>query len=277
MSKNTSRRTFLGQTANLGFALAVQPISATTILTERNSLQDGNIKIDIAGEALPAYFVQPIGNHAALPIVLVIQEIFGVHEHIRDICRRLAQEGYLAVAPELYFRQGDPSKVANIDELVSGIVSQVADSQVKTDLDATLNWAAQHAGDIKRAAITGFCWGGRQVWLYAAHNPALKAGVAWYGKLEGKASPQTPYYPIELASELQAPVLGLYGGQDKGISLESVDRMKAALQATNKPSEIIVYPNAGHGFNADYRPSYDATAAQDGWQRMLAWFKANGV
>jgi carboxymethylenebutenolidase len=208
----------------------------------------------------------------------VVQEISGVHEHIRDVCRRFAHAGYFAVAPELYARQGDVSTLTSIDEIVKQVVSKVPDEQVMHDLDHAVAWAkASGSADTARLGITGFCWGGRIVWLYAAHNPELKAGVAWYGRLVGQPSALTPKHPIDLVDELRAPVLGLYGGADQGISLDSIDKMRAALKAAGKPGEIIVYPDAQHGFHADYRPSYNKEAATDGWLRALAWFKANGA
>ncbi len=210
--------------------------------------------------------------------MLVVQEIFGVHEHIKDICRRFAKLGYLAVAPEMYARQGN---VANIPmNQIMPIVGKVPDEQVMSDLDAAAAWALKNGGSAK-LAITGFCWGGRVVWLYAAHNPKLKAGVAWYGRLTppppDRANPLQPKHPAELAAQLHAPVLGLYGGKDTGIPAPDVDKMKEAIKAAKKPSEIIVYPEAQHGFHADYRPSYNKESAQDGWKRLLAWFKKNGV
>ncbi|MCD5363777.1 dienelactone hydrolase family protein [Chromobacterium aquaticum] len=274
---DASRRDFLNSAVGVGFALAVQPIAASAIITDGAGLSAGAVEIPTGPAIMPGYAAKPAAASGPLPVVLVVQEIFGVHEHIRDLCRRLAKAGYLAVAPELYFRQGDPSKVASISELVSGLVSKVPDSQVLADLDATLAWAGGNGGDAKRAAITGFCWGGRQVWLYAAHNPRIKAGVAWYGRLQGEPSANTPRQPLDIVAQLHAPVLGLYGGLDKGIPLESVDKMKAALRVAGKPSEIVVYPEADHGFNADYRPSYNAAAANDGWQRMLQWFKQHGA
>jgi carboxymethylenebutenolidase len=210
------------------------------------------------------------------PILLVVQEIFGVHEHIRDLCRRFAKSGYLAVAPELYARQGDVSKITEIKDLMP-IVSSVPDAQVMSDLDATAAWAASSGGNRKRVAITGFCWGGRIVWLYAAHGTSLKAGVAWYGRIDGTRTELQPTFPIDLAGELKAPVLGLYGGLDKGIPLSDVEKMRAALAAAKSKSRIDVYPQAEHGFNADYRPSYNAAAAKDGWKKALAWFRKNGA
>ncbi|URQ60597.1 dienelactone hydrolase family protein [Pantoea alhagi] len=260
-----------------GFAPAASPTAATTIITHDDAILGGETTINTQGENMPAWFARPKEAKDALPVVLVVQEIFGVHEHIRDICRRLAAEGYLAVAPELYFRQGDPSEYSDIKQLLDNVVSKVPDAQVLADLDHVANWAAKHGGDMRNMAITGFCWGGRIVWLYAAHNPQLKAGVAWYGRLVGEKSMKQPKHPIDIAVDLNAPVLGLYGAKDEGIPLESVDSMRQALHAANATAEIIVYPEAGHAFNADYRPSYHEESAKDGWQRMLAWFHQYGV
>lgn len=259
------------------FSPAVTPVSATTLHTDTEGLHAGETTIPSQGENLPAYLARPAEYSGKLPIVLVVQEIFGVHEHIRDLCRRLAKEGYLAIAPELYFRQGDPSDYSEISELFDNLVSKVPDQQVLADLDHTAHWAAQHGGDASKLAITGFCWGGRITWLYAAHSPQLKAGVAWYGKLVGNKTLTTPTHPVDEAVDLTAPVLGLYGGQDTGIPLDTVESMRQAIRAANAHAEIVVYPDAGHAFNADYRPSYNAEAAADGWQRMLAWFAQYGV
>jgi carboxymethylenebutenolidase len=211
-------------------------------------------------------------------VILVVQEIFGVHEHIRDICRRLAKLGYCAIAPELYFRQGSVADLTSIDDIISKVVSKVPDAQVMADLDATVAYArASGKGDVARLGITGFCWGGRIVWLYAAHSSALKAGVAWYGKLVGEATPLTPRHPVDIVGELKAPVLGLYGGADQGIPVETVERMRKACKTAGKTCEIVVYPDTQHAFNADYRPSFRPEAAKDGWARMLAWFRTHGV
>ncbi|QKJ89129.1 Carboxymethylenebutenolidase [Paramixta manurensis] len=260
-----------------GFAPAVSPTASTTIVTESAAIHSGETSIPTQGENMPAFYAKPKDADGPLPVVLVVQEIFGVHEHIRDICRRLANEGYLAVAPELYFRQGDPNDYDDIPTLFAELVSKVPDAQVLADLDHVANWASRNGGEIRRMAITGFCWGGRITWLYAAHNPQLKAAVAWYGRLVGEKSMKQPKHPIDIAVNLNAPVLGLYGAKDSGIPQESVESMRQALRAANAKAEIIVYPDADHAFNADYRPSYHEESAKDGWQRMLAWFKQYGV
>lgn len=265
------------KSAGGGFAPAVQPTASTTIFTESPDIQFGETSVPSQGENMPAFFAKPKGAEGALPVVLVVQEIFGVHEHIRDICRRLALEGYLAVAPELYFREGDPNEYTDIPTLFKELVSKVPDTQVLADLDHAANWAARNGGDIRRMGITGFCWGGRISWLYAAHNPQLRAAVAWYGRVMGDKTMKQQKHPIDIAVDLSAPVLGLYGGQDESIPLESVELMRQAIHAANAKAEIIVYPEAGHAFNADYRPSYHAESAKDGWARMLAWFKQYGV
>lgn len=272
-----SRREFVVTSLAAGFALAVQPVSADTITTDTKGLEAGEVKIPTKDGEMPAYRAMP-STGGPFPVVLVVQEIFGVHEHIKDICRRLAKLGYLAIAPELYARQGDVSKIKDFQEIISKVVSKVPDSQVMSDLDATVAWARKSGkGDTAKLAITGFCWGGRIVWLYAAHNKNLKAGVAWYGRLVGKSTELQPKYPIDLVPELKAPVLGLYGGSDMGIPTDTVDQMRKALKEAGKPCEIILYPDTPHGFNADYRPSYRKDQAEDGWKRMLEWFKKYGV
>ncbi|MGH7899470.1 MAG: dienelactone hydrolase family protein [Candidatus Binatia bacterium] len=272
-----TRREFFVTTLAAGFALAVEPVVAETIKTDAAGLAAGEVKVPVADGEIPAYRAKPASG-GPFPIVLVVQEIFGVHEHIRDVCRRFAKLGYLAVAPELYARQGDVSKIAEVQEIVSRVVSKVPDAQVLSDLDRTAAWAAKsEGGSAEKLGVTGFCWGGRIVWLYAAHNPGLKAGVAWYGRLATEPDPPHPKNPIDVAAELKAPVLGLYGGADTGIPLETVERMRQALEAGNKPSEIVVYPDAPHGFFADYRPSYRKDPATDGWKRLLEWFRRHGV
>ncbi len=259
-----------------GFASAVQPITAqTAITTDTQGLVAGEIRLDAPDGPIPAYRAMPEAAKSP-PVVLVVQEIFGVHEHIKDVCRRLAKLGYLAIAPELYARQGDVSKLASIDE-IRGVVAKVPDRQVMADLDAAVAWARSAGGDVSRLGVTGFCWGGRIVWLYAAHNRGLRAGVAWYGRLVGDASDLTPRHPVDVAADLGAPVLGLYGEADAGIPVETVTRMETAARAAGKTVKFVVYPDAQHAFHADYRPSYRAEPARDGWDRMCAWFKTHGV
>lgn len=259
------------------FAPAVSPVSSTTLHTPDDTLNTGEIVIPSRGDNMPAYFAHPRHQMENMPIVIVVQEIFGVHEHIRDVCRRLALQGYLAIAPELYFRQGSPNDYGDIATLFSELVSKVPDAQVLADLDHVASWAARHGGNPNRLMITGFCWGGRIAWLYAAHNPQLKAAVAWYGKLTGDRTLNSPKHPMDIVENLNAPVLGLYGAQDTSIPLESVDAMRQSLQAASMNAEIVVYPQAGHAFNADYRPSYHQESACDGWQRMLMWFERYGA
>jgi carboxymethylenebutenolidase len=275
-----NRRSFLVTALGAGFALAVQPVNAqTAIITTADGLLAGEISVPTADGSMPAYRAQPTQG-SLFPVILVVSEIFGVHEHIKDICRRLAKLGYQAIAPELYARQGDPRKLTSVPDIIAKIVSQVPDSQVMSDLDACVAWAKANGGNSARLGITGFCWGGRITWLYAAHNPGVKAGVAWYGKLTGPTNAMNPKHPLDLVGALKAPVLGLYGGLDQGIPLESVEAMQDALAAggpASKASSIYVYDNAPHAFNADYRPSYRKEEADDGWNRMQAWFKSNGV
>lgn len=274
--KEITRRQFIA-TATLatGFALAVQPVSAKVITTDSNGLVAGAVKIPVKDGEIPAYRAMP-AKSGNFPIVLVIQEIFGVHEHIQDVCRRFAKLGYVAIAPELFVRQGDVLKLSSIEEIRS-IVAKVPDAQVLSDLDATVNWAVKSAkGNSNKLLITGFCWGGRITWLYAAHNPQVKAGVAWYGRLVGDVTELTPKHPVDIASTLKVPVLGLYGGKDTGIPLDTVEKMSDRLKSSSSKSEIIVYPDAPHAFFADYRPSYRERDAKEGWQRLQAWFKQHG-
>jgi carboxymethylenebutenolidase len=272
-----SRRLFAVTSLAAGFASAVMPVSAATVSTDTQGLEVGETKVAVRDGDMPAYYARPQGT-GPYPTVLVVQEIFGVHEHIKDVCRRFAKAGYLAVAPALYAREGDVSTMSDISQIISQVVSKVPDEQVMQDLDATAAWAkAEGRGDTARLGITGFCWGGRIVWLYAAHSPDLKAGVAWYGRLVGDTDPLHPHNPVDLAAGLKAPVLGLYGGKDQGIPVASVERMREAVRQAGKAAELQVYPEAGHGFHADYRPSYDEAAAKDGWTRCLGWFRQHGV
>jgi carboxymethylenebutenolidase len=270
-----TRREFVVSMLAAGFAAAVQPVSAQTITTNTNDLTAGEIKIPTKDGQMPAYRAMP-QKGTSFPIVLVVQEIFGVHEYIRDVCRRLAKLGYLAVAPELYARQGDVSKLTSVEE-IRPVVAKVSDAQVMGDLDASVAWAAKNGGDTKRLGITGFCWGGRIVWLYAAHNANVKAGVAWYGRVVGTTDEMHPKNPIDLAKDIKPPVLGLYGGADQGIPTDTVEKMKAELKAAGNKSEFVIYPDVPHAFHADYRSSYRKEAAEDGWKRLQAWFKQHGV
>ena len=275
-----TRRLALQTALGLGYAASAAPLMAqTAVKTSSEGLIEGEVVIDVNGFKMPAYRSAPKGK-TNLPVVLVISEIFGVHEYIADVTRRFAKAGYLAIAPELFVRQGDPSSYGEMGKLIAEVISKVPDAQVMADLDATLQWASKNGGNANRAAITGFCWGGRITWLYAAHNPKLKAGVAWYGRVEGQTNANNPKHAVDLAVQLKAPVLGLYGGDDAGIPVTSVNNMKEvlALSASRgnkaaKASEFVLYPDAPHAFHADYRPSYRAAPAADGWNRALAWFK----
>ncbi len=271
-----TRRHFLATSAAAGFALAVRPVSAETVIrTDAAGLVAGDVSIPVDDGEIPGYLARPEGD-GAFPVVLVVQEIFGVHEHIKDVCRRFAHEGYLAIAPEMFYRQGDVSGLRDFDAILA-IVRQVPDAQVMADLDAAVAYAAGEQGNVARLGITGFCWGGRITWLYAAHSELVGAGVAWYGRVTGEASELQPRHPVDVAHELNAPVLGLYGGQDTGIPMSEVERMQAALEAADSPSRFHIYPDAPHAFFADYRPSYREAAAEDAWPRALAWFRDHGV
>ena len=275
-----SRRTALKAALGVGYAASALPIMAqTAIKTPADGLTAGEVTIDVNGFKMPAYRAAPAGK-TGLPVVLVLSEIFGVHEYIADTARRFARAGYMAIAPELFVRQGDAQSYGEMAKLIAEVISKVPDEQVLGDLDATVKWAAANGGDAAKLGVTGFCWGGRQTWLYAAHNPAVKAGVAWYGRLVGAQSPLSPRHPVDIAARLNGPVLGLYGAADTGIPLDTVDKMKAALAAGNaaaKASQFVVYPDAPHAFHADYRPSFRKEPAEDGWKRALAWFAQHGV
>jgi len=272
-----SRRGFVVTSLATGFALATQPVTGQTITTDTQGLEAGEVKIPVADGQVPAYRAMPASG-GPFPTVLVVQEIFGVHEHIKDICRRLAKLGYFAVATELYARQGDVSKIENFRDIISKVVSKVPDEQVMSDLDATVAWAkGTGKADVAKLAMTGYCWGGRIVWLYATHNPNLKAGAAWYGRLAGEADALHPKHPIDVVGSIKAPVLGLYGETDQTIPVASVDQMRKALKESGKTAEIVLYPETPHAFFADYRPSYRKDKAEDAWKRMLAWFKKYDV
>ena len=274
-----TRRSFVRSAVGSGFAAAVLPVSAQAIRTDSSGLDVGEVTIASGDFKLPAYRAMPAGK-TGLPVVLVISEVFGVHEYIADVARRFARLGYLAIAPDLFVRQGDAQSYGEVAKLLDEVVNRAPDAQVLADLDACVAWAGANGGDATRLGVTGFCWGGRITWLYAAHQSAVKAGVAWYGQLVGTPSALKPAHPIEVVGRLQAPVLGLYGDADAGIPMAAVERMKSALAGGNaaaKRSEFVVYPGAPHAFHADYRPSYRKEPADDGWRRCVAWFKSNGV
>ena len=275
-SRDLSRRGFVKTAVGSGFAAAVLPVTAQTIKTDSEGLTVGEVTIPVGDFKMPAYSARPAGK-TGLPVILVVSEIFGVHEHIADIARRFAKLGYLAIAPELFVRQGDAQSYGEIAKLVSEVIAKTPDAQVMGDLDASVAWAKANGGDVSRLGITGFCWGGRTTWMYSAHNPAVKAAVAWYGPVARS------YFPgdksaLDVAASIKAPVLGLYGAADEGIPRDTLDKMMAALKAAgNGKSELVVYPDTPHAFHADYRPSYRKGPAEDGWKRAVAWFKANGV
>ncbi|MDD3785470.1 MAG: dienelactone hydrolase family protein [Hydrogenophaga sp.] len=276
----TTRRTALKAALGAGYAAATLPtLAQSAIRTPSDGLTVGEVMIDVNGFNMPAYRAAPAGK-TGLPVVLVLSEIFGVHEYIADTARRFARAGYMAIAPELFVRQGDAQSFGELAKLMAEVIAKVPDAQVMGDLDATVQWAAANGGDTSKLGVTGFCWGGRQVWLYAAHNPAVKAGVAWYGRLVGASNDLMPRNPVDVAASLKGPVLGLYGGADTGIPLDTIDKMKKALAdggAAARASTFVVYPDAPHAFHADYRPSYRQEAAEDGWKRALDWFQRHGV
>jgi carboxymethylenebutenolidase len=279
-----TRRTALKTALGVGYAAAALPTFAqTAIKTPSTGLTTGEATVNVANFPVPLFFARPQGKKN-LPVVLVVHEIFGVHEYIADVCRRFAQAGYLAIAPELYARQGDPGSYGEIAKLWNEVVTKVPDAQVMADLDGAVQWAGANGGNVHQVGITGFCWGGRITWLYAERSPHAKAGVAWYGSLVGETSDLKPQHPLDLAAGIRAPVLGLYGGQDDGIPLTDVNQMKDALadagrrgNAAAKASQFVVYPQAPHAFHADYRPTYRQDAAVDGFKRALAWFKGHRV
>ncbi len=264
------------------FALAVEPVQGQTkITTDGIGLIVGEVKIPVADGQIPAYRAMPDKKGKKFPVVLVVHEIFGVHEWIQDVCRRFAKLGYLAIAPALYARQGEIKDLKDSREINRQIYSKIPDTQSMTDLDSTVTWAAKNSGETKKLSITGFCWGGRITWLYAAHNPKVKAGAAWYGRVvpttNSPVNTIQPTTPFNYAKELKVPILGLYGGMDRGIPLDGVQRMQDELDKGKSKSEIVVFPNADHGFHADYRPQYNQQASEEAWAKVLAWFKKNGA
>lgn len=277
IDRSISRRGFAMTGLATGFALAAQPVAATTITTDTGGLEAGEAKIPVADGQMPAYRAMP-AKGTKLGTVLVIHEIFGVHEWIKDVCRRFAKAGYLAVAPDLFARHGDATKIADFKVLIETIVRKASDDQVLGDLDATAKWAAANGGDGTKLSVTGFCWGGRATWMYTAHNPGVKAGVAWYGSMTKRPTDARPVHPIDVADKIKGRVLGLYGELDKGIPVSEVEEMRAKLRAVgDAKSDIIVFKGADHGFLADYRPMYNEAAAKEAWPKALDWFKSHGV
>jgi carboxymethylenebutenolidase len=277
LSDGVDRRDFLKTALGTGFAAAVLPVSAQSVIkTDAAGLSVGQFNVNVNGQDVPVYRAQPEGK-TDLPVILVISEIFGVHEYIADVARRFAKLGYLALAPNLFVRQGDPGKYQSIAELQKELISKIPDTQVMNDLDAVVAWAKANGGNTGKLGITGFCWGGRITWLYAAHNPKVTAGVAWYGRLVGSNTPLTPHHPIDIAAGLKTPILGLYGAQDAGIPVSTIEQMKEALAKGSSKSDFVVFQNSGHAFHADYRPSYVEVDAKEGWKRCVEWFKTHGV
>ncbi len=276
-AEGCSRRGFVMTSLASGFAAATLPVSAQTITTDTKGLKVAEVMVPTAGGKIPAYVARPAkaGPH---PTVLVIQEIFGVHEHIKDMCRRFAKLGYYAIAPEMFARQGDVSKMTDIGAIISTVVSKVPDAQVTGDLDAAVAFAkASGHANTARLGVVGFCWGGRTTWVYAHHNPKVKAAVAYYGLLDGFKSDIRPQDPIDFGEQVKVPVLGLYSGIDAFVKQETIAKMRGAIAKSGSGSEIVVFPNVDHGFNADYRPSYDKTAATYAWKLTRDWLKERGV
>jgi carboxymethylenebutenolidase len=271
------RRGFMMTSLITGFTLATTRVDAQAIHTDSVGLEDGEIQVPVDDGHLPGYFARPKGA-GPFPVVLVVEEIFGLHEYIKDICRRLAKRGYMAVSVELYARIADLSKMTDSAVIFRDVISKAPDATVMDDLDSSAQWAFANHGDPKRLGITGFCRGGREVWLYAAHNPTLKAAVAWYGPVAGTDTPIQPKTALEIAGEIKCPLLGLYGAKDPSIAVSDVQAAAAKARSQGHETvDIVVYPDAAHAFHADYRPSYVRDAAEDGWNRMLAWFHKYGL
>ena len=271
-----ARRGFVMTGLITGFTLATERVEAQAIHTNETGLVAGEMQVPVEGGQLPGYFARPAGA-GPFPTVVVIEEIFGIHEYIKDTCRRLAKLGYCAVTVELYARIADLSKMTDAGAIVRDVISKAPDATVMTDLDALVAWAAANGGDPNRLGVTGFCRGGRGVWMYAAHNPRLKAAVAWYGPVKGAPSEIQPQNVADMAGTIRCPLLGLYGAKDPGINPADLQAAEAKARAAGATVDIVIYPEAGHGFHADYRPTYVRDAAVDGWDRMLAWFRKYGV
>ncbi|HJV26506.1 MAG TPA: dienelactone hydrolase family protein [Aromatoleum sp.] len=271
------RRSFFAALGAVGVAIAVRPARAqTAILTDEVGIETDSTDIAVTGGSMPIFFAKPV-DADSLPTILVVEESYGVNDYLRDVCRRLAKLGYLAVAPELFFRQGNPAPIGDRPALSSSAVSRIADAQVMSDLDACVAWAVGNGGDPRRIAATGFDWGGRIVWLYATHNSKLAAATVWYGLLDTSRTRETPLQPADVVERLKVPVLGLYGGKDREIPPEDIETLRARLALADEECSIVVYPEAGHAFHADYRSTYRPAEATDGWQRMLDWFKRQGM
>ena len=280
-SLRASTATVTASALSLGFVAASEPVMAQAIKTDFSGIKAGEQDIPVGSFNMPAYISRPEKASGSLPVVIVVSEIFGVHEYIADTTRRFAKLGYLAIAPEFFTRAGDPNSFGTVAEIQSNIVAKTPDPQVLGDLKAAIAWAGKNGGDLKKVAVTGFCWGGRITWL-SATMPEVKAGVAWYGRLVGDKTANNPKQPVEIAVDLKAPVLGLYGSADTGIPLDTVEQMKAALSKASsnpaaKASKFEIYPEAPHAFHADYRATYREGPAKDAWAKCLAWFKQHGV
>jgi len=280
-SLKASTATVTAGALGIGFVAASEPVLAQAIKTDFTGIKAGEQDIPVGSFNMPAYISRPDKPSGPLPIIIVVSEIFGVHEYIADTTRRFAKLGYLAIAPEFFTRAGDPNTFGTIAEIQSNIVAKTPDAQVLADLKAAIAWAGKNGGDLKKVGVTGFCWGGRITWL-SATLPEVKAGVAWYGRLVGDKTANNPRQPVEIAADLKAPVLGLYGSADTGIPLDTVEQMKVALaKASSNPaakaSKFEIYPDAPHAFHADYRNTYREGPAKDGWAKCLAWFKQYGV
>ena len=280
-SLKASTATVTAGALGIGFVAASEPVLAQAVKTDFTGIKAGEQDIPVGSFNMPAYISRPDKASGSLPIIIVVSEIFGVHEYIADTTRRFAKLGYLAIAPEFFTRAGDPNTFGTIAEIQSNIVAKTPDAQVLADLKAAIAWAGKNGGDLKKVGVTGFCWGGRITWL-SATLPEVKAGVAWYGRLVGDKTANNPRQPVEIAADLKAPVLGLYGSADTGIPLDTVEQMKAALaKASSNPaakaSKFEIYPDAPHAFHADYRNTYREGPAKDGWAKCLAWFKQYGV
>ncbi len=272
-----SRRGFVVTSLASGFAVASNPVLAQAIVTDSAGLLAGEVSVPVADGKIPAYRAMPSAP-GKYPVLLVVQEIFGVHEHIKDMCRRFAKLGYYAIAPEMFARQGDVSKLTDIGAILSTVVAKVPDAQVNSDLDAAVAFAsASGSADTARLGLVGYCWGGRAAWVYAQHNSKLKAAVSYYGLLDGMKSPIKPQDPVDFAANLGVPVLGLYAGIDAFVKPAVIDQMRAGIVKSGSGSEIVVFPNVNHGFNADYRPTYDKTAAIYAQKLTADWLKERGV